>query len=118
MQFLTLFSLKLSCTNTLLFYPVFFCRNKIEKSDDGMSLASANQGMQVSKNNSPCNDNHTENNLSWNSDSENNGKEVKYTHTRKGGSYCSIDAPGTSLSASKGDRYTNSRIVSAVVLCM
>ncbi|KAL1812663.1 hypothetical protein ACET3Z_022728 [Daucus carota] len=78
--------------------------NKIEKSDDATSLASANQGMQVSKNNSPCNDNHTANNLVGNSDSENNGKEVKYTHTRKGGSYCSIDGPGTSLSASEGDR--------------
>lgn len=92
----------------MLSYPVFFSRNKNEKSDDDVRLASAYQGLQVSENNSPCNDNYTENNLVGKSDSENNGNEVKHPHARKEYSNGSISGPDTFLSASKGDRYANS----------
>lgn len=110
MSIFTLYDMKLSSTSTLLSYPVFFSRNKNEKSDDDMSLASAYQGKQVSENNSPSNDNHTENNLVGKSDSENTGKEVKHSHARKGHSNGSIAGPDTFHSANKGDRYTYSWI--------
>lgn len=116
MSIFTLFDMKLKCTNTLLSYPVFFSRNKNEKSDDDTSHASAYQGKQASENNSPSNDNHTENNLVGKSDSENNGKEVKHPHAKKGYSNGSIAGPDTFLSANKGDRYGDLWIWSALYM--
>ncbi|KAL1814518.1 serine/threonine-protein kinase BLUS1-like [Daucus carota subsp. sativus] len=76
--------------------------NNSEKPDDDMSLASSYQGLHVSENNSPSNDNITENSLAGKPDSENNGKEITHPHSRKGSSY-SIMVPDPVLSASKVD---------------
>lgn len=73
-----------------------------------MSLASSYQGLHVSENNSPSNDNITENSMAGKPDSENNGKEITHPHSRKGSSY-SIMVPDPVLSASKVDRYDNTR---------
>lgn len=82
--------------------PCFFSRNNSEKPDDNTSLASAYQGLPISENNSPSNNNHTENSLAGKTDLE------KHSHTRKGSSSGSIAVPDTVLPASKVDRYANS----------
>lgn len=80
--------------------PCFCSRNNSEKPDDDTSLVSAYQGLPISENNSPSNDNLTENSLAGKSESE------KLSHSRKGSSG-SIAVPETVLSARKVDRYAN-----------